>query len=499
MTVQVSILGLDIGTASTKAVLFDLQGREVATASQPYPFLTPQPGWVEQDPEAVGEALVQVLRSIVEKAPDYHILALALAAQAGSIIPADVNGHPVYPMITWLDSRSVELTRQWNADGTAEVIRRHSGWRPYPGLPLPSIAWLRQYLPEIHASAARFLGPADFCIHRLTGEFATDLSAGAEMLLVDRASEQWNEVLCELAGARPEMQAALGWGGRVVGAITPEAGRVTGLIPGTPVVAGGHDQCCACLGMGMIDPGRVMLSTGTAWVITGIVTTPSLDAIPDRMDLNYHAAPQRWTGSQYLGGFGATIDWWLEQAWQSPDSTRPFARRELYSFLDNALLASTPGSRGLHFMPLSGPSQAAGRPQGAFIGLTLAHTRGDMSRAILEGTAFEVRWALDNLRSAGMPVEELWIAGGATRSPVWPQILADVSGVPIVLADYANWAALGAAVLAGWGVGAFPTLADGVARLQPPVRPLQPDASRAGLYAEGLGAYQGAVNALAGS
>ena len=120
-----------------------------------------------------------------------------------------------------------------------------------------------------------------------------------------------------------------------------------------------------------------------------------------------------------------------------------------------------------------------------------------MSRAILEGTAFEVRWALDNLRTAGMPVEELWLAGGATRSPVWPQILADVGGVPIVLADYANWAALGAAVLAGWGVGAFPTLADGIARLQPPVRPLQPDVSLAGLYADGLHAYQGAVYALA--
>ncbi len=494
---QPSILGLDIGTASTKAVLFDLDGREVVTAGQPYPFLTPQPGWVEQDPEAVWAALLQVLAQIAAQAPDHEILALALAAQAGSIIPADAAGDPVYPMITWLDSRSVDLTRQWNADGTAELIRQHSGWRPYPGLPLPSIAWLRQNRPDVHRAAARYLGPADFCVHRLTGEFATDLSAGAEMILVDRVDAQWNDWLCDLAGARPDMQAKLGWGGRIVGALTTEVGRLTGLKPGTPVVAGGHDQCCACLGMGMIDPGRVMLSTGTAWVITGIVTRPSFDAIPDRMDLNYHAAPQRWTGSQYLGGFGATIDWWLEQAWQSPDSAAPIERRDLYRHFDAALLASTPGSRGLTFVPLSGPSQAAGRPEGAFVGMTLAHTRGDMSRAILEGTAFEVRWALDNLRTAGMLVEELWIAGGATRSPVWPQVLADVGGVPIVLADYANWAALGAAVLAGWGVGAFPTLEEGVERLQPPVRPLLPDGSLADLYAGRLAAYQRTVRALA--
>ncbi len=184
---------------------------------------------------------------------------------------------------------------------------------------------------------------------------------------------------------------------------------------------------------------------------------------------------QRWTPSQYLGGFGATVEWWLEQNWQSPDPDAPLDRRRLLELFDAALLESVPGSHGLHFLPLGGPSQTVGFSAGAFVGLTLAHTRTDMSRAILEGTAFEVRWALENLRAADMPVDELWIAGGATKSPVWPQILADVSGVPIVLADYPSWAALGAAVLAGWGVGAFATLAEGVERLRPPVRRLEPD------------------------
>ena len=171
--------------------------------------------------------------------------------------------------------------------------------------------------------------------------------------------------------------------------------------------------------------------------------------------------------------------------------------KSLYHHLDAALAESAPGSHGLLFTPLSGPSQLSGAaPGGTLAGLQLAHTRADMARAILEGCAFEVRWALDQLRGSGLPTTELWIAGGASASPVWPQILADITGVPIVLADYANWAALGGAALAGWGAGLFPTLEAGIARLQPPVRRLQPDAALGELYSERYAAYRRLAAAL---
>lgn len=477
-----TLLGIDIGTNATKAVLYDLEGNERAVVSRAYPLLTPQPGWVEQDAEAVWQALRAVLVEIVERAGEQSILGLALAAQAGSIIPCDEAGYPVYPMITWLDQRSQDIVSAWQADGSSERIRQYSGWRPFPGLPLSSIAWLQQHRPDIHAAAKRYLGPADFCIRRLTGNFATDLSAAAEMLLVDLHSARWSPELCALVGVDPDRQSSLGWAGRIVGRITEDVARQTGLRAGTPVVAGGHDQCCASLGMGMIAPGGVMLSTGTAWVITAVADSPDLQTIPARMDLNFHVVSQRWTPSQYLGGFGATVQWWLDQMWQSPDPHHSLRRERRFALLDEALLTSEAGSHGLIFLPLGGPAQMAGFSQGAFIGLTLAHTRTDMSRAILEGTAFEVRWALENLQKAGMPVSELWIAGGAANSPVWPQILADISGVPIVLADYPSWAALGAAVLAGYGVGVFSSLAEGVARLQPPVRRLTPNRELASRY-----------------
>lgn len=491
LTMPPTLLGLDIGTTSIKAVLYDLEGRELATAGRGYPLLTPHPDWVEQDAEEVWQALVQVLAEITPRAGSRAIMGLALAAQAGSIIPCDAQGDPVYPMITFLDQRSRAIVAAWEQDGTVEHLRALSGWRPFPGLPLPSIVWLRQHRPDVHAAAQRWLGPADFCIHKLSGRFATDFSAAAEMVLVDVETQAWSQELCDLAGIDPRGQAELGWAGRKVGEISPEVAQLTGLTAGTPVIAGGHDQCCACLGMGMLDPGGVMLSTGTAWVLTAISAAPDLAAIPGPMNLNFHAAPQRWTASCYLGGFGATVEWWLDQSFQSPDPDHLLDRGRLFHLFDAALAASPPGSRGLTFLPLEGPAG------GVFAGLSLAHTRADMSRAILESTAFAVRATLDDLRRAGMPVEELWIAGGATKNPFWPQILADVSAAPIVLADYPSWAALGAAALAGWGAGAFPTLDTAVARLRPPTRRLEPVPSLAPAYAAAFARYHQLTQKLA--
>jgi sugar (pentulose or hexulose) kinase len=243
--------------------------------------------------------------------------------------------------------------------------------------------------------------------------------------------------------------------------------------------------------MGMAAPGKVMLSTGTAWVIMSVVDADTTEAVPEWVNLYFHAVPERRLGGQLVGGFGATIDWLLRQNLAEAGAADTADLGPLYELL-NTLVASSPaGSRGLLFLSLSGPSQIMNaHPGGGFVGLELAHTRADMCRAVLEGCAFEVRWALDELRAAGIPVEELWLAGGANRSPVWPQILADVCGIPLQVAGYADWAALGAAALAGWGIGAFPTLDAAIQQLQPPIQRLEPDPAAAALYAERLDVYK---------
>ena len=317
--------------------------------------------------------------------------------------------------------------------------------------------------------------------------------------MIGAETGQWDAELCRIGGVDPGMQAELGWAGRRIAPILPEVAACAGLPEDTLVIAGGGDQPCACLGMGMTSPGRVALATGTAWVITGITESRRVADAPASMDLSFHAAPERWTVSQFLGGFGATVDWWLQQAWESPETGEARGAKALYPFLNAGIASSAPGANGLLFTPLSGPSQLpASPPGGTFSGLQLAHTRGDMARAILEGCGFEVRWAMDELLKSGLPATELWIAGGAAASPVWPQILADITGAPIVLADYANWAALGGAALAGWGAGVFPSLDEALVRLQPPVRRVQPNDELAKLYADRYGAYRRLASAVAG-
>lgn len=494
-----TLLGLDIGTTATKAVLFDLTGRELVTAQQTYPLSTPRPGWAEQDPEAVWHAVTGVIREVVTQAgPARPILALALAAQSGSLIPATARGRPVYPMITWLDNRTEAIVKQWQADGLEATVRPLSGWLLHPGLPLPNIAWLRQDRPEIFAEAELFLGVLDFLNQRLTGSFVTDLSSGAEMQLVDLATAQWSPRLCELAGITPRHLARLQPAGSIVAPITPEVSRLTGLSPRTVVVNGGHDQCCTALAMGITAPGPVMLATGTAWVITGVVETPSTRTIPPHMDLNFHVVPRRWTLSQLLGGFGAAVEWFVNQCWQAPSAGGALPRSELYAHLDQALAHSQPGCNDLLFLPLGGSAQQpAGQPAGGFVGLRLDHTRTDMSRAVLESAAFELRWALENMKEAGLPVDHMWVAGGATHSPIWPQILADASGVMISLTQYAQWPALGAAILAGLGAGSFETLETGIARFQRSPRQIRPDESLTQFYNERLAAYQQVVQRIA--
>ena len=485
-----TILGLDIGTTSTKAILFDLTGRELATARQDYPLATPHPGWAEQDPEQVWQALVSVLQQVAAQAgAEQRILALTLAAQSGSVIPADAHGNPVYPMITWLDRRTEELAQQWQVAGLEPRVQRLSGWLLHPGLPLLSIGWLRQHQPDIFARAARFMSVIDFLNHRLTGQFCTDHSSATEMLLLDVATGQWSAELCGLAGITPAHLSRLVPSGSVIGPLTAEASRLTGLPPDTRLVSGGHDQCATAMAMGMTDPGKLMLATGTAWVITGITASPDINAIPANMDLNFHVAPRRWTVSQLLGGFGASVEWWLTHNLQPPDSVIP--RPALFAQVDTLLSESSPGSRGLLFLPPSGGAQLPHKAMwGGFIGLRLDHTRPDMIRAILEGAAFEVRWALAQMKQAGLPVEQLWVAGGATQSPVWPQILADVTGVPLLLTRYGNWPALGAAILAGWGAGVFDSPAAGIAQFQRQPQTVEPDPARARFYDEQFAVYR---------
>lgn len=477
-----TLIGLDVGTTSAKAVLFDAAGEELAAAEHAYRLSTPRPGWVEQDPEALWQGVVDVLRRVGSASPTGpNVKALALSTQCGSLLPLRADGEPAHPIITWMDGRTEELVAQWRAAGREETVRRIGGWLLHPGLPLPGIVWLRQHRPDVFATSRRFLSVNDYLAFRLTGRFVTNPSCAGEMQLLDLAAGTWSDALCEMAGIKPTQLSSLQPSASVIATLSESAADLTFLSRETLVVNGGHDHCCEAAALGVIAAGQLLLTCGTAWVITGVIESATPDVVPSHMDLNPHVVPQRWTISHYLGSFGAALDWWLAQSFRPDGEAERPSSHALYRLLNEALRATEPGTGGLLFLP-PGAALADGDAGGRLLGLRLNHSRGDMARALMEGAAFTLRKALEQLRGADQPVERLWMAGGATRSSLWPRILTDAAAVPIHVTHCPHWAVVGAAILAGVGAGLFSTVAEASAASGRDATTLRPDAAAVAEY-----------------
>ncbi len=485
-----ALLGVDVGTTSTKAVLCNLEGQELARAVSPaYHNRTPQPGWVEQDPEEVWQALLSVIATIVEQAgSQVTIKAISMAVQSGSLVPANQAGEAVYPLITWLDGRSQQLVADWIATGVEEQVKPLSGWSLYAGLPLPSIAWLKVYNPQVFEEASHYFSVNDYLAQRLTGKFVTNPSNAGGMQLLDIHTGAWSAPICELAGISPAMLSDLQPSGTIIGEITSDVCHQTGLTPGTVLVNGGHDQVCTALGLGINEPGKFLLACGTAWVFTGILSAVDMQAYPQDLSFNFHAYPQRWTLSQSLGGLGASLEWWLQRAWQAEDHSG--TRQAKFAEFDQEV-NQTQVNQELFFLPLTGGhADPATTRRGGFIGLDFQHNRADMARAIMESAGYELRWALDAIRQAQHPIERLWMVGGAAQSSLWPSILAEITGLPIQIPEYDNWPALGAAILAGVGSGVYADIDAALQFFNKPARTIQADPIHVGLYALGFKQYQ---------
>ncbi len=483
------IVGLDIGTSSCKVVIFNSAGEELSRASsETYQNNSPQPGWVEQDPDVVWRAVVGVIKESVSRLPaDCQVMAVCMAAQSGSVIPVDKNGDPVYPLITWLDGRSEEIVEDWKKSGIEDQVKSLSGWSLYSGLPLPTIAWLKKNLPDVFLSTRHFFSINDLIAFRLTGERITNPSNAGGMQLVDIRTGAWSEDLCDLAGITSAQLSSIQPSAARIGEIPDDICREVGLRSGAVLYNGGHDQGCTALGLGITDPGKLLLAGGTAWVFTSVSTDPGQTGIPESLDLNFHVVPERWTISQSLGGLGASLEWWLKQAWTG-------SRTERFSSLDQLLLEKKLNP-DLFFIPLTGGHDDPSTTRsGGFIGLGLHHGREDLARAIMEGAGYELLWAVEPLRNKGLDITELWLVGGASASPVWSQILADITECSIQIPAYDQWPAAGAAMLAGKSLGVIDEQGQGWKNLRDDSLIIPADQARSGEYQRSFEAYRKIVN-----
>ncbi len=445
-----TVIGLDVGTGSTKAVAVDPSGTVVArAASEPYPMECPRPGWAQQDPELVAGATIEALaRLVADLGPNHTPVALSLGAQSGSILPADAGGEPTGPLVTWMDTRAREVVEDMaRRPGVAERVRRTSGWSLSCGLGMATIAWHTAR----GRTAERWLGVDDLICGTLTGEAVANPSNAAGTQLMNLARGEWDPWLCDLAGIEPGQLSPLLDPGSVIGPITSEVAELTGLPPELSVVVGGHDQTCTAAALGASEPGHGLLSCGTAWVLTTVAQSPggilpSVDALPPGLNLSRHVVPAMVTLSLSLGGLGATLSWWARTS-----------GRDLAELLDELRREGTLASESSPFlMPLTSlPDPEGNVRSGGFVGLTGATTTADLTRAVLEGAALETAAFVASLASEGHATEHLTVSGGATAGTAWPLIMADTLGLPLTTAPEEPWPALGAALLAGTHLGWF--------------------------------------------
>ncbi len=468
------ILAHDLGTTGNKATLFDTRGSIVAATVETYDTDYPHPNWAEQDPADWQRAVFKSTRELLERSSVQasEVAVISFSGHMQGAVLVDQAGTPLRPAIIWADQRATAQADQIRRLCGEEAIYRLTGHRVSAAYTLAKLLWVKEHQPEIYRQAHKVLQAKDYAVFLLTGTFATDYSDASGTLVFDLEKRRWSEDVLQTLGLRPSLFPDVHPSTAVVGTLTGEAAAATGLMAGTPVVIGGGDGACATVGAGSVHEGDAYNYIGSSSWIALTTRRPIFD--PQRRTFTFaHLDPDLYFPAGTMQTAGGARDWLLRLLEDESDG------------LSDAVAQIPPGSRGLLFLPyLLGERSPHWNPRAraAFIGLAMPHGRAELTRAVLEGVAFNLKLILDALLSQGMEVDAMRLIGGGARSPVWRQILADVYNLPILrLSLDAEATALGAAVAGGIGVGLFPDFS--VVRDIVPATPAeQPDPGRHAHY-----------------
>lgn len=439
------LLGIDVGTSAVKAAVCDPAGTVVARGRCAYLTAHPAPGRSEQDPDDWWRATVRAVREAIAQlgSPD-AVSALALTTQGGTLAPIDEAGLPTHPAIVWADARC-DVERDIVA-GTLgdEWVYDTTGWMLGSGLNLLETLWLRRHEPDAFRATRWFLSVPDLLARRLTGRAALDISNAGINQFADFRAGTWDERLMDVAGVDAGQLGEILPAGSVIDGLRPPAAEALGLRPGIPVVNGGHDQYCVALGAGVTRPGDTFVGCGTAWVVAVIGDAPQPD-FADGHCVSRHVVDGRFGALASLESGGASLEWWR-------DAMTTRGGRLSWDDVDAGFVVD-PQALPLYLPFLHGSRFPRSVPQagGVLWGLDAGHDRFDIASGVMAGVCFHTAWMLDSF--ADRNDQPVVFSGGATRSRVWPQLFADVLGVPIRVVAEPDAGAVGAALLAGAGTG----------------------------------------------
>ena len=497
------LMAIDLGSTSLKAVIYDLDGNIVSSASRPTERITPvgHPEWVIWDPDQIWGGTAAAVKEAVAGIDDpSQIKAVAVTGMGMDGVPIDADGQHLYPFISWHDPRTARQAQWWNKNIGAEKTFAITGFPTWAITAAMRILWMKENEPKIMARADKWLLIEDFLNHKLCGAIATDFSMASCMLLMDQAKQQWSPELIAASGIDGSLLPKPMQSSTVLGKVSAQAAALTGLSTETTVVLGGHDHICGSLPVGAYKPGTLFDILGTWECVIATIPSPVMtDVIRDSaICIQSHVAPDcyaAWGGAPS----GESLEWFRKQFGHEAEQ-KAQKGGNVWEHLLASLENTTPGASGVMFLP---HLSAAGCPisddksLGAFVGLSNTATHADMFRAVLESLNYqflEIRQAMES--GLNCSFENIIVSGGGTQNEFWIQNKADMLGLPIHVPNVQEATPLGAAMLAGLGVGLYSSLDEACDRVNKPGKIYQPDLKLTAQYESLFKIYKSIYPAL---
>ncbi|NWF67450.1 MAG: xylulokinase [Chloroflexi bacterium] len=474
------LLGIDVGTSSVKALLFDPEtAQTVAVAAQEYPIHKPTPDGAEQDPDDWWRAAIVVVKRATASAGRDDVAAISFSGQMHGCVLLDHDRRPMRPAIIWADQRSAAQVRQLIERVGAEHFTSIAGTLPAAGFLIATLAWLRQHEPKLLDKADRFVLPKDYVRLCMSGEVYTEVSDAASSAMLDIAQKQWSSELMQAAGVAEAICPPVLESLQPAGYLTASAAAALGLKAGIPLIAGCADQPAQSIGSGLIAPGAASVTIGSGGqVLAPLLTQHGRVPTDERLHVFNHAVPDTYYVLGAILSAGLALRWLRNLAGlqNAPNA---------YEILSAEAAVLPAGANGLIFLPyLSGERTPHMDPfaRGCFVGLSYHHERGHLARAVMEGVSFALRQTLEISLSLAGAVQGVIAAGGGAESPVWRQMLADIFGLPLKKSLLAEQACIGAALIAGVGSVYYRDLHDACARVVRYSAPTEADESQHNRY-----------------
>jgi ribulokinase len=489
------VIGIDGGTEGVRAAVFDPTGMSLSFARVEYPTVFPRQGWAEQDPEQWWSGAALAVRRAVESAgvaPE-SIAALCLDGTSCTVVLTDATGRPLRPALLWMDVRASAEAREIAATGDPAL--KYSGYdKGSAEWLLSKTLWISRHEPDVYAAAQHVCEYTDWMGWRFTGEWASSINTASIRGYYDRDAEGWPSSLIEsigLEGLEDKLAAQVLDMGTPLGGLTREAAEALGLPPGTLVAVGGADAFVGMVGLNVLSPGSCALITGSSHLHLAQADAP---AYASGMFGAYTDAvmPGQWTLEGGQVSTGSVVKWFRKICDGGYFNTEALSSDEVYAVLQREAAGVPPGSDGvlaLEFWQGNRTPYVDADARGMIWGLSLAHTPAHIYRALLEAVSYGTENVLRTFAAAGHPVTELVACGGATRSPLWMQIHADVCNVPITLTKDPEAVTLGSGVLAAAAAGLFPGVADAAASMVHVDRVVEPDPEAHAAYRFYVDAY----------